>query len=572
MEKGSIFHLSDSIYSFPLSINEIEIRFKVKKDDDITKVELVYNDKYKFHEFVKYKELQKSFSDEVFDYYVERIKLTDTRFAYVFRLTLKDGQTYYYSEEGISKDYDITKGFYSFFQVSTINEVDIVKVNKKIENRVFYQIFVDRFNKDREASNPRINIKWGEKVNSKTIAGGNLKGIINKIDYLKNLGVDALYLTPIFKSPSNHKYDTVDYFKVSKDFGANEDLRTLIEEVHKNNMIILLDGVFNHISNLSFFFKDVVKKGKASNYFDWFYIDGDKPSKNPLNYKTFAYCFDLPKLNLNNPEVQKYILKVGRHYAKDYKIDGFRLDVSDEIPHYFWIEFKKEMLKINEDFVLIGENWHNAGSYLNCGFEFDSIMNYSFLKATLDFVAFKKINATEYKNRLVSLLMRYKTNVNFNLLNLLSSHDVDRFLSQCNENEDKFLIGYAILFMYIGVPCVYYGDEIGIDGGYDPLNRACFIWDESNWNFKIFSVIKKLIEIRKKEKINELEIDIQEKNNLFILKRFNDKKSVELIVNLSEENVQLDINKDILVSNNFINNTLKNEGFVLFKEETHYEK
>ena len=572
MEIAALKHVSDSIYSFPLSDNEIEIRLLTKKDDDIKKVELVYNEKYKFHEGVKYKRINKKCDDGVYDYYIIRIKLKDKRFAYVFKLTLENNEEYYFSESGVSKEYDFTKGYYDFFQISYINELDTIKINKKLQNRVFYQIFVDRFYKDKNNNNPRINIKWGDKVDSKSIAGGTLKGIEEKLDYLSSLGINAIYLTPIFSADSNHKYDTIDYYKVSRDFGDESNLHSLIKAIHEKGMIVLLDGVYNHVSRLCPFFVDVIKNGAKSKYFNWFFIKGDKVFEEKMNYETFASCYYLPRLNLNNLEVQQYILDVGKYYVKDYQIDGYRLDVSDEIPHAFWTKFKAELKTIKNDIILLGENWHNAHAFLNSGLEFDSIMNYAFTKEVLNYVAYNNTNALDFKNRLISNLFRYKGNVNYNLLNLISSHDVNRFLDECNNDVDKFLIGYAILFTYIGVPCIYYGDEIGTDGGYDPYNRACFNWNESEWNYKIFNTIKKLIQIHKDESINELEININAKDDILYLSRFNKTKNITLIINLSNFDKKLNISNEILFQNNYSNNILHNKGFVLTKEDSNYEK
>lgn len=572
MDIASLKHKSDSIYSFPVSKDEIEIRLLTKKDDDIAKVELVYNNKYSFHENVKTMPIEKKYNDGVYDYYVKRIKLKDKRFAYVFKLTLYSGEQYYFSESGASKNYDITKGYYDFFQVPFINKLDIVKINPILQDRVFYQIFVDRFYKDEDNKNPRINIKWGDEVDSKTIAGGTLKGIAQKLDYLQALGITAIYLTPVFLAESNHKYDTIDYYKVSPDFGEETDLQHLIEEIHKRNMIILLDGVFNHVSNSFKFFQNVLKNGAKSPYFKWFFIDGNQVDTKIVNYETFASCADLPRLNLNNSDVQKYIINVGKHYVKNFHIDGFRLDVSDEIPHAFWIRFKEELKKVNNDIVLLGENWHSAHTYLNTNFEFDSIMNYAFTREILNYVAYRKTNALQFKNNIISNLYRYKTNVNYNLLNLLSSHDVDRFLSECDNNVNRYLIGYALLFVYIGIPCIYYGDEIGINGGYDPYNRACFIWDQKKWNIDIFNTIVEMVKIHKIYKLNELDFNIEAKDDILYVSRFNQNLKITLIVNLSSHSEMIMTkNNNILVANNFTNNILSTEGFVLLKEDKTYE-
>ena len=187
MEKSSLIHQSDSIYSFPISKDEVEIRLLTKKNDDIKKVELMYNDKYKFHEGVKTTDIHKTYSDDRYDYYIIKMKLKDLRFAYVFKITTYDDYVYYYSESGVTTKYDVTKGFYDFFQVSYINDNDLVLPSEKIRNRVFYQIFVDRFFKPKDNDNERINLDWGNLVNRYTIAGGNLKGINEKIDYLTDL-------------------------------------------------------------------------------------------------------------------------------------------------------------------------------------------------------------------------------------------------------------------------------------------------------------------------------------------------------------------------------------------------
>lgn len=567
MEISSLKHQTDSIYSYPISQDEIVITLLTKKDDNIKKVELMYNEKYKFHEEVFFLDMPKICNDGVNDYYILRIKLKDKRFAYVFKLTLDNDEVFYFSESGISKTYDIKKGYYDFFQVSYINKIDMTKINKILQNRVFYQIFVDRFYKDETNQNPRINIKWGDKVDSESIAGGTLKGIIEKLDYLEELGINGLYLTPIFESDSNHKYSTINYYQVSKDFGDENDLHTLINEAHKKNMIILLDGVYNHVSNLFPYFKDVIKNGKNSKYYDWFYIDGDNVNTKNINYETFAFSPSLPRINLNNIEVQNYILKVAKHYVKNFHIDGYRLDVSDEIPHAFWVKFRFELEKINPNIIILGENWHNAHAFLNSGFEFDSIMNYAFTKEVLNYVAYQKINTLQFKNNLISNLFRYKFNINFNLLNLISSHDINRFLDECNHDVDKFIIGYALLFIYIGVPCIYYGDEIGTDGGYDPYNRACFNWDKNFWNMKIYQTIKQLVNIHKNENINELKIDITIEDDILILKRFNDNKIINLYVNLSNKDKSICLNNNILLSNNLEKNILKNKGFIITKED-----
>ena len=561
MENSSLIHQSDSIYSFPISKNEVEIRLLAKKGDNIKKVELMYNDKYKFHEGIKLVDVSKSFSDDRYDYYIKRMVLKDLRFAYIFKITTRDNQIYYFSESGISRDYNIQKGFYDFFQVSYINDNDLILPSERIRNRVFYQIFVDRFYKPLDNHNERININWGDLVNRYTIAGGNLAGINQKVDYLMDLGINALYLTPIFESDSNHKYNIKDYYKIAKDFGTEVDLEELVKKLHQNDILIFLDGVFNHISYDSDIFQDVIKNGNKSKYFNWFFIHGNDLDLKKNNYERFADDLGMPRLNLNQKEVQDYVIDICLYYIKKYHIDGLRLDVSDEIPHHFWIRLKNEIKKIDKEFILIGENWHNASSFLNSGYEFDSIMNYAITKELLNFVAWGKYSPEDFKNHIISDLMRYKTNVNYNMFNLLSSHDVFRFMNECKKDVDLFLLGYSFIFMHIGAPCVYYGDEIGLEGGYDPDNRRCFIWDEKKWNLKIRNLIKELIKFHKESKINEFDYHIDVKDGLVLVTRTKEEESYTLYMNLSGSDKQIECNS--IVSNLYDNKILKNKGFVI---------
>lgn len=566
MDKSAIEHISESVFSHPISNNEVEIRLKTRLGDDIEKIELIYNDKFKFHNKTKSLKIIKSISDEYFTYFVVRLKLLkDKRLAYIFKITLLNGKVYYFSESGVTEEYEIENGHYDFFQVPFINDSDVIKIHKKFQNRVVYQIFIDRFYKSEDNKNPRINIKWGDDVTSTTLAGGNLKGITEKLDYLVDLGIDALYLTPICEGRTNHKYDTVDYFRVAEDFGTSIDLQKLINECHKRGIIVILDGVFNHISIENDIFKDVIKNGYKSKYYKWFFIHGKHVNLITKNYETFAYTRIMPRLNLNNVEVQDYIISVAKHYIKNFGIDGYRLDVSDEIPHSFWARFNIELRQLNKDVIILGENWHNAQSFLNSGFEFHSIMNYSITKNLLNFVAWEKYSPTKFKNSIISDLMRYKTNVNYNLMNLISSHDVARFLTLCNEDEDKLLVAYAFIFIHLGIPCIYYGDEIGMNGGGDPKCRKCFEWDSSKWNTKILKIIKQLIFYHKELKFNERDYEIEVLNDLIYIKRSNSTDSITLIINMTTSEKEIIQDGEILVSNNYQQNKLYYKGFLLIK-------
>ena len=242
-------------------------------------------------------------------------------------------------------------------------------------------------------------MKWGDKPTPKNFAGGDLRGIINHLDYLSNLGITAIYLTPIFKSPSNHKYDIINYYLIDEHFGSLGDLKELIEKAHQKGMRVILDAVFNHCSMESKEFSDVMTKGVNSPYYDWFLINGDYPDPESVNYECFASCNYMPKWNTSNSKVQEFLINVGLYWIREANIDGWRLDVSDEVSHDFWRQFRKAIKAEKSDCVLIGENWHDAYPYL-MGDQYDSIMNYAFTKACLDYFAFDNFNAFDLSHQL----------------------------------------------------------------------------------------------------------------------------------------------------------------------------
>ena len=330
MNRFALLHITDSAYCFPVSEHEIVIRLRTAKDD-IEKAWIVYESKYVIGDSQKKLLMEKELSGELYDYYSIKLELEDTRLAYVFYLY--DGKDYFYfSEDGATDTYDFTKSYYNFFQYPYINSADILRKEEWLSQACFYQIFIDRFcMADEEKDKSYINLKWGEVPNSKSFAGGDLKGIISRLDYIKGLGCDALYLTPIFASPSNHKYDIVDYFEVDPQFGDKKDLKELVDGLHDRGMKIVLDAVFNHVSDRNDKFLDVLENGRSSRYFDWFVIKGASPTKDPLNYEVFAGCKYMPKWNTSNKDVQDYLISIATYYINEFDIDGWRLDVSDEI-------------------------------------------------------------------------------------------------------------------------------------------------------------------------------------------------------------------------------------------------
>lgn len=581
MNQYAILHIPDSRYCFATAKDELVIRLRMSREDEDANVFLVYAQKYNFTFQREKIEMKICYSDSLYHFYEIKMKLKDVRFAYIFEIE-KKGETFYYSEDGVSRSYRFEEGFYNFFQMPYINQNDVFEVVDWMRNAVVYQIFVDRFARgNMEKDTGYIDMKWGDAPTPKNFAGGDLRGIIQKLDYLQELGITAIYLTPIFQSISNHKYDISDYMQIDEQFGTKEDLKELVQLAHEKGMKVILDAVFNHCSKNLAQFQDVLKKGKKSEYYTWFLIDGEYPVPEKGNYECFAACTYMPKLNTANESVQDFLIKIALYWMEEAEIDGWRLDVSDEVSHAFWRRFRLEMKARKKDCVIIGENWHDAYPYL-MGDQYDSIMNYAFTKACLDYFAKGMLTAEQMAQKLNGILMRNMEQVNVMMLNLLDSHDTHRFFTEVGKKKEKLLAALALEIVYTGTPCIYYGTEVCMEGGYDPDSRRCFPWEEKKED--VTEKIKQLLFLKKREELGYGSVHIHAENEMLCvcrtLQKEEKKRKITLWINMTDKEKNLfqkeDDEKEILCENGyqvkhnrkiFEAGNLQPFGFVIIKEE-----
>lgn len=500
MEKAAILHYMDQNYCFLNAENEYVFRIRTKKDDA---VKVTFHGRDKCVHMLKAGDKKsidmiKVASDGEADYYEVAMPLDVTCLRYFFELIDKDGCKLYY-------------GNYTFYEKKPkevcqmfdcpvkSKEEDRFLVPEWAKGKVVYQIFPDRF-----CSSNKIDEKlWYDAPvkNWRAMYGGTLKGITGKLEYLKDLGVDIIYMTPVFVSDSNHKYDTIDYFTIDPGFGSKEDLLELVEKAHALKMYVVLDGVFNHTSTKFFAFEDLKKNGEASKYKDWYYPKsfplkssfGQKP-----NYLCFGYFGGMPKLNTSNKEVQRYIFDVVTYWIKECKIDGWRLDVGDEISHSFWKMFRKEVKAVKEDALIVGEHWFYAPVYLQ-GDEWDSLMNYHFRDAVLGFVGDKTLTATEFAGKMDYMRGSIHSEAYDVLWNLIDCHDTPRFLHTVKESKKKMLLAAGLQILSHGCPMLYYGDEVGMTGGNDPDCRRGMLWKDELQDKNVLAYYKKLLALRKSE-------------------------------------------------------------------------
>lgn len=489
----AVYHRPKQNWSYAYDERTVHIRIRTKRKD-MEHVELINFDKYKMKETLTTYPMAKLASDARFDYWEVAVQPPYRRLQYGFRL-----------ESGKKKVWLTERGFYNgqpevptgWFEFPFLNPADVFRPPAWVKDAVFYQIFPERFANGDLSNDPEDVQPWGGKPEWYNFFGGDLQGVINHLDHLSELGVNAIYFTPVFEATTNHKYDTRNYMKVDPHFGTNEKLKELVDLCHERGIRVVLDAVFNHAGGTFAPFLDVKEKGEKSEYKDWFYV-----REYPLEvkdgiptYDTFAFEPIMPKLNTANSDVKEYLLKVARYWIEEIGVDGWRLDVANEVDHQFWREFRQTVKSVNPDAYILGEIWHDSMPWLQ-GDQFDAVMNYPFTNAVLDFMS-GRMDGKQFAHEIGAITASYPRQVMEAAFNLLDSHDTARLLTIMEQ--DKRLMKQAALFQFtfMGTPCIYYGDEIGLEGANDPDCRKCMEWDPERQDQELFSFYQRLIALRK---------------------------------------------------------------------------
>ncbi len=511
MNKAAIYHRAKTNLAYAYDESSLHIRLRTAKND-LQSVSLYCADPYEWEcadEATNKWEwkrvllpMTKKETTSLHDYWFIEIKPEYNRFKYAF--VVNDGlEELLYLERGFFKldDEAIKQDGNSYFAFPYVNQEDIFKAPAWVRDVCWYQIFPERFANGDTSNDPENVLPWGScDPTAQTFFGGDLQGIIDHLDYLQDLGVTGLYMTPIFISPTTHKYDTIDYFEIDPAFGDKETFKTLVTEVHDRGMKIMLDAVFNHFGSASPQWQDVIKNGENSEYKDWFFINSfpvvDEAGQAIMgSYETFGFCADMPKVNTNHPKAKQYLIDIATYWIREFDIDAWRLDVANEIGHRFWREFRQAVREVKDDVYIVGETWHDSAPWL-LGEQFDAVMNYPLTKGIIEYIATDSLNSDRFVDTIVESLLRYPRQVNEVMFNLLDSHDTIRLLSLANGHKEKVKLCYTLLYSLPGSPCLYYGSEVGMDGEYDPLCRKCMIWDDKQ-DLDYFAHIKKLIQLRK---------------------------------------------------------------------------
>ena len=572
MNRSAVLHIPLSEYAYGVDEEHVTFRLRCGRDE-LIQCFLHFGDRACRQTPVIFtkQEMTVTASDEYFDYYEVTLEHPYKRINYYFELVSEDETILYYGDCFMEECVDDRSEYY---QLPYNHKADLVSPPSWAADAIIYNIFPDSFASgkeyiSRQSTEMEVN---GEIVRGKL--GGTIRGITENVTYIKELGFNAIYINPIFTAGEYHKYDLLDYYHVDPCFGTNEEFREMVRLYHENGIKVIVDGVFNHCGWRFFAFNDVVEKGEVSRYKDWFYhleFPVVRPESEEIypNYACFGYERMMPKLNTQNPEVMDYFCKVCQHWLKEYKIDGWRLDVASEINDDFWEEFHRAAKEINPDAILIGEVWETARHWLD-GKKFDSTMNYDFRKHCRRFFADRSIDAYEFDGRVTNMRMRYRKQTVYAQLNLLDSHDVSRFLSLCGDDIKKYKLAVLFQMTFPGIPSVFYGDERGINGISEEEYRAPMCWEKEK--DELFLFFQKAIWLRRNHEVlrrgEYCTIQANKGDYLYIYARETDSDKIAIAMNGNSHVCDLqDLfeNGQIIWQEGFSKKELAPMGFVIVK-------
>ena len=485
MNPATIFHRPMSEFAFALDDTHYIFRLRTGKGE-AESVRFYYADRAVMTPKLQFAPLpmEKFRTDRYFDWYEIRLETPFERIAYYFELQNGVETLCYY---GDCYEMAGTPTRADYFQLPFNHRADRFAAPAWTRDAVVYNIFPDSF-----AAGMRLAPNGAPPCR-----GGTVRGVTENLDYIASLGFNCIYLNPIFAARSYHRYDTLDYYRIDPHMGAEDDLRDLVRRAHALGIRVILDGVFNHVSSDHPFFRDVLENGRASRYYSCFYALPETPRLPAAGelpgYTCFSYVADMPKTNTADPFLRQYFCDVGAYWVRKFDVDGWRLDVANELDDGFLRAFRASVKAAKSDALIVGEVWENAAHYLG-GDMLDSAMNYDFRRYCRRFFAEQTVDAETFDTNVSTLLLRYNENALFAQLNLLDSHDVSRFLSLCGGKTERMELAVLLQMTFPGMPCVFYGDEKGLCGESEPEYRRPMAWDASS---PLEEVYRRMIALRK---------------------------------------------------------------------------
>lgn len=495
IDSAALFHDStDPAYRDPggavTAGTVVTLRLKTAPDDVTTVDVRLWNSRTESEELVP-------MSKVAADLWEAKVTTASEATAYWYRFNVRDGiaKSFYTDDDALDAGVGEARGFETDDDYSLVAYDPEFKVPDWIADGVVYQIFPDRFNNGDPTNDKPAGTffyggttqarAWGDKpTGGDDFFGGDLKGVIDKLDYLQSLGVTAIWFNPIFKAPSNHRYDTTDYTQIEPSLGTLDTFRELVTEANERNIKIILDGVFNHASSDSIYFDKFSQydsqgafESKDSEYFDWFTF-----SVWPDKYTSWFNIDTLPAYT-ENDEVRNYFFNGENSIVSRWTKEGanWRLDAAEQKSHSFWRDARTAIKTANPQAVIIGEFWENSAPWL-AGDQWDGTMNYRFKNAVLSWLSGPLPDVEKTVNELAVLREQYPPQALMSSMNLVGSHDTPRALTEARGDKNLLMLMALMQFTSLGMPTIYYGDEAGLEGNRDPDDRRTYPWGAEDQN------------------------------------------------------------------------------------------
>lgn len=410
-----------------------------------------------------------------------------------------------------------------------------------VRDAIFYQIFPERFDNADPATDPPGVEPWGTPPTRDNLMGGDLPGITRRLEHLRSLGANALYLTPVFSATTNHRYDATDYYTIDPRLGGDTAFATFLDSAHDMGLRVLLDAVFHHCGYDHPFFQDVIARGDQSEYVNWFSVAQFPVSAHPQpNYLTCSGCWYLPKLNVHNPHVRDHLFGAAQKWMSA-GIDGWRLDVPYMLENpRFWEQFRAVVKGHDPEQYIVAEVWEKATEWTT-GATSDAAMNYRLRDAILSFVSEWRGGGESFAAELDEIDKEIPPDAKGLMMNLLGSHDTERVLTHCGGDVEATKLAFALLFTAEGAPMVYYGDEIGMTGFNDPDCRGAMIWDETRWNHELLAWVRQLADLRQAHVAlrRGIERTIQATENTIVRARVHPEEELLILANRARTGVHV---------------------------------
>lgn len=449
----------------------------------------------------------------------------DDGIGYSFAFKTPNGHGVYFVPDGVTNAVERLDRW-------TLSKPEPMDIPPWATGAVIYQIFPDRFARREDDTDVALE-EWDADPTALGFKGGNLGGIVDRLDYLVDVGADIVYLNPVFAAPSNHRYDTIDYLTVDPLLGGNEAFDELITAAHAKGLRVIIDTSFNHVYTQFFAFRDVVEHGPDSDYWDWFIIH-EWPIK--VRYREDALADDpgltkwldlwkadlgvefettesgwqwvqptydswygvpsLPRINIANPDARAYMLDVTAHWVGDRNMDGWRMDVVRYVDADFWGDFRNAARGARPDAFLLCEIMGDASTWLQ-GDRFDATMNYTFRDLCVRFFATDEIDGHGMLDGLSRSWAQYAWPVTLASQNLIGSHDTPRFLTEAGGDVWRLALATVTQLTFPGAPGVLYADEMEVEGGHDPGMRVAFPWDQDPEQHDVYRTMRDLTSLRR---------------------------------------------------------------------------